>query len=219
MCCINLLGKHVSGKTVFSSNQSETSSDGSMNVKLEIVMFLFTTTQIALINTSLDRPNRCLLRTIGALMSKRHWWLFWITFYDDWASKNENIVEKVFFQQQKDDAPTPWKWRSISFYVENQKLACLEVTQVPHTERVPGLCKNDQNFNPDLETYSILQCGQATVKKITCKLMRFTEKNKIRTRELYLFGTGLVPLSPVLRHIIFLWNKKFKKCRRFTRAI
>ena len=46
--------------------------------------------------------------------------------------------------------------------------------------------------------------------------MRFTERNKIRTRELYLFGTGLVPVSPVLRHIIFLETKNSKNAGALT---
>ena len=49
---------HVSGKTVFSSNQSETLEWWKHEHKVGNFIILFTTTQIALIKTPLDRPNR-----------------------------------------------------------------------------------------------------------------------------------------------------------------
>ena len=74
---------HVSANTVFSWNQSENLEWWKHEHKLETLMFLFTTTQIALIKTPLDRPNRSPFAnhrsSQGHKLTKEPFWMHSIT--------------------------------------------------------------------------------------------------------------------------------------------
>ena len=176
---------HVSAKTVFSSNQSETSSGGKHEHKVGNCIFCsqhsncfdkgtFRSFQSASFCEPSEptRTQTCQRTVLNALPKNRSECIE-TYFHDAWTSKNEHLSEKYFFPKQMHAVSTLWKWTCISFSIENQKLACLEVTLFRTSNASLGSVK-----------WSKLQPWLRNLLKFTERI-RTLQKNHLQIDEIY----------------------------------